>query len=87
MGHGKLAVNCFLAKIIRNLKAKHPRLTASTYFQMVQAASSNRSTFFLFVNQIFLQELVKGSIQQNYFAMSYGKGAIEGIGGEKLVVV
>ena len=24
MGHGKLAVNCFLANIIRSLKAKHP---------------------------------------------------------------
>ena len=44
MGHEKLAVNCFLAKIIGSLKAKHPRLTASTSFQMVHAARSNRSS-------------------------------------------
>ena len=44
MGHEKLVVNCFLAKIIGSLKAKHPRLTASTSFQMVHAARSNRSS-------------------------------------------
>ena len=90
MGHGKLAVNCFLPKIIRSLKAKHPRLTASTSFQMVHAASLtlNRSTCFLFVNQIVLQELDKVSIQQNFFVLSYGKCVIEGIGGDtKRVVV
>ena len=36
MGHGKLALNCFLAKIIGSMKAKHPRLTASASFQMMQ---------------------------------------------------
>ena len=75
MGHEKLAVNCFLAKIIGSLKAKHPRLTASTSFQMVHAARSNRSSGF--VNLIFLQGLYKVSIQQNFFATSYGKGVIE----------
>ena len=53
---------------------------------MVQAASSNRSTG-LFVNLIFLQALYKVSIQQNFFAMSYGKGVIEGIGGDTKRVV
>ena len=75
MGHEKLAVNCFLAKIIGSLKAKHPRLTASTSFPMVHAARSNRSS--LFVNLIFLQGLYTVSIQQNFFATSYGKSVIE----------
>ncbi len=54
---------------------------------MVHAASLNRSTCFLFVNQVFLQELVKVSIQQNFLAMSYGKGVIKGIGGDTKRVV
>ena len=50
------------------------------------AASSNRSTG-LFVNLIFLQALYKVSIEQNFFAMSYGKGVIKGIGGDTKRVV
>ena len=72
-----------LSTASRSLKAKHPRLTASTSFQMVHASSSNSSTCFLFVNQMFLQELDKVSI----FAMSYGKGVIEGNGGDTKRVV
>ena len=36
---------------------------------------------------IFLQALYKVSIQQNSFATSYGKGVIEGIGGDTKRVV
>ena len=53
---------------------------------MVQAASANRSTG-LFENVIFLQALYKVAIQRNFFKMAYGKGAIEGIGGDTKRVV
>ena len=36
---------------------------------------------------VFLQALYKVSIQQNFFVMSYGKGVIEGIGGDTKRVV
>ena len=62
------------------------RLTASTAFHMVQAASANRSTG-LFDNLIFLQALYKVAIQRNFFKMSYVKGAIEGVGGDTKRVV
>ena len=53
---------------------------------MVQAASANRRTG-LFENVIFLQALYKVANQQNFFKMAYGKGAIEGIGGDTKRVV
>ena len=53
---------------------------------MVQAASANRSIG-LFENVIFLQALYKVAIQRNFFKMAYGKGAIEGIGGDTKRVV
>ena len=41
----------------------------------------------LFENVIFLQALYKVAIQRNFFKMAYGKGAIEGIGGDTKRVV
>ena len=67
-------------------KSESTALTASTAFQMVQAASANRSTG-LFENLIFLQALYKVAIQRNFFKMAYGKGAIEGIGDDTKRVV
>ena len=67
-------------------KPESTALTASTAFQMVQAASANRSTG-LFENLIFLQALYKVAIQRNFFKMDYGKGAIEGIGDDTKRVV
>ena len=74
MGHGKLAVNCFLVKTIRSLSENHPTI--------------ERIDFFSDGAFIFLQELVKVSIHRNFFPMSYGKCVIERIGGyTKRVVV
>ena len=80
----------FLAKIIRSLKAPHPTIDSIDCFSdgasTGQAASANRSTG-LFENVIFLQALYKVEIQRNFFKMAYGKGAIEGIGGDTKRVV
>ena len=78
MGHGKLAVNCFLAKIIRSLKAKHRTIDSIDLFS--DDASSQFNQFQL-VNLAFLRELVSLNPTE-LLRNAYGKGVTEDIGGD-----
>ena len=78
MIHGKLAVSCFLGKILENLKAKHPTIEKIDFFS--DGASSQFKQKYMFTNLTFFQEIYDGSITWNFFATSHGKGAVDGIG-------
>ena len=81
MGLGKLAVNCFLAKIIRSLKAKHPTIDHIDLFSDGECRAEVKQKYlFLVCKSEYKNWSVP--IQQNLFAMSYGKGVIEGIEGD-----
>ena len=79
LNHDKVTVNCFLVKVLNDLKKVFPNVQEVKIFS--DGAASQFKIKYIFQLLCTLQDMLQLKLEWHFSATSHGKGAVDGIGG------